>query len=71
MIVASASVSGIVPMYTESLFKQIDEKKAAGAKENFEVGHSLGLMLARAFPWLGNLFSPDYSKKNLTPHEYL
>lgn len=31
-------ISGIVPIYCENLFKQIDEKKAGGATEQFEVG---------------------------------
>lgn len=26
-----------MPIYCENLFKQVDEKKAGGAKENFEV----------------------------------
>lgn len=32
---------GIVPLYCETLFKQTDEKKAAGAKEEYEVSFSM------------------------------
>ena len=31
------TISGIVPLYCETLFKQTDEKKAAGSKDEYEV----------------------------------
>lgn len=34
-------VSGIVPIYCENLFQQVDEKKATGATEQFEVTFSM------------------------------
>jgi len=33
-------LSGIVPIYCENLFKQVDEKKAAGVTDDYEVSYS-------------------------------
>lgn len=34
-------ITGIVPLYCENIFKQIEEKKKAGDKTEFEVGVDL------------------------------
>ena len=36
-VIIDMYIAGIVPLYCETLFRQTDEKKAAGGKEEYEV----------------------------------